>query len=249
MSGHSKWHGIKHKKAALDKKRGKIFSKLAKELTVAAREGGGDEEVNSRLRQAVQKAKDANVPSDNIERAIKRGTGELPGVNYETVIYEGYSVSGVAILVEAVTDNKNRTSSEIRKIFSRYKGNLAGSGSVSWQFDKKGVMLIKSSQIEEDQLMQIVLEAGAEDMITESNYYQIITDPKNYEQVRKAIEQKDIKITSAEITMEPKSYVKVADSEMADKILELVDALDDHDDVQNVYANFDIPDEILQKHT
>ncbi len=246
MSGHSKWAGIKHKKAALDKKRGKLFSKVIKEITIAAREGGGDEDANSRLRQAIQKAKNANVPSDNIDRAVKRGTGELAGVTYETVIYEGYSLGGVALLVEAATDNKNRTSSEIRRIFSKYEGNLGGSGSVSWQFDKKGMILIEATQIDEDKLMQIALDAGAEDLTTEEDYYQIVTSIKDLEAVSKAIEDKNIKIASAEITMMPKSVIKV-NGNTAEKVLTLVNALDDHDDVQHVYANFDIPDEILQK--
>ena len=246
MSGHSKWAGIKHKKALVDAKKGKLFSKLIKEITIATRQGGGDINSNVRLRQAIQKAKEANVPSETIDKAIKRGTGELPGVTYETVIYEGYSPGGIALLIEAATDNKNRTSSEIRRIFSNYGGRLAGSGSVSWQFNKKGIILIEASQINEDKIMQIALDEGAEDLTTEGDHYQIITSTGNFEQVKKAIEEKGIKIASSEITMVPKSYVKV-DGHLAEKVLALVNALDDHDDVQQVYANFDIPDEILQK--
>lgn len=247
MSGHSKWAGIKHKKAALDAKRGKLFSKLIKEITIAAREGGGDPDVNPRLRLAVQKAKEANVPSDNIDRGIKRGTGELPGVSYEDVIYEGYGPGGVAVLVEAATDNKNRTSAEIRRLFTKLNGNLAGSGSVSWQFKKKGVILVDKSKIEEDELMSIVLDAGAEDLTLEGDAYQITCDPKDFEAVKEALAVKNIKTESEELSMIPSSYIKLQGEE-ADQLLNLIEALDDHDDVQNVYANFDIPDEVLQKH-
>ena len=247
MSGHSKWAGIEHKKAALDAKRGKLFSKLIKEITIAAREGGGDPDVNPRLRLAVQKAKEANVPSDNIDSGIKRGTGELPGVSYEDVIYEGYGPGGVAVLVEAATDNKNRTSAEIRRLFTKLNGNLAGSGSVSWQFKKKGVILVDKSKIEEDELMSIVLDAGAEDLTLEGDAYQITCDPKDFEAVKEALAVKNIKTESEGLSMIPSSYIKLQGEE-ADQLLNLIEALDDHDDVQNVYANFDIPDEVLQKH-
>ncbi|MCK5305516.1 MAG: YebC/PmpR family DNA-binding transcriptional regulator [Candidatus Omnitrophica bacterium] len=247
MSGHSKWAGIKHKKAIIDAKRGKLFSKLVKEITISARDGGGDIAVNARLRQAIQKAKEANVPADNIERAVKKGTGELPGVSYEDVVYEGYGPGGVAVLVEAATDNKNRSSAEIRRIFNDKNGNLAGSGSVSWQFTKKGVVLVSSKEIEEDKLMTIVLDAGAEDLKEDDGVFEIITDIKDFEAVKKVLDDNNIKTESDEITMIPKSYIKL-DGSHAEQLLNLIEALDDQEDVQHVYANFDIPDEILQKH-
>ncbi|MCK4518631.1 MAG: YebC/PmpR family DNA-binding transcriptional regulator [Candidatus Omnitrophica bacterium] len=247
MSGHSKWAGIKHKKAIIDAKRGKLFSKLIKEITISSRDGGGDTTINTRLRQAIQKAKEANVPADNIERAVKKGTGELPGISYEDVVYEGYGPGGVAVLVEAATDNKNRSSAEIRRIFSDKNGNLAGSGSVNWQFTKKGVVLVSSKEIEEDKLMTIVLDAGAEDLKEDDGVFEIITDIKDFEAVKKALSDNNIKTESDEITMIPRSYIKLEGSQ-AEQLLNLVEALDDQDDVQHVYANFDIPDEILQKH-
>lgn len=248
MSGHSKWAGIKHKKAANDAKRGKLFSKLIKEVTIAAREGGGDIDTNPRLRQAINKAKEANVPADNLNKAVLRGTGALPGVIYEDVAYEGYAPGGVAVLVEAATDNKNRTSAEIRRIFTKLNGNLAGSGSVAWQFTKKGVILVNTKDADEDTLMGIVLDAGAEDLKQEGDTFEITVEPKNYEIVKKALADNNIKMESDELTMIPSSYIKVVGPQ-ADQILSLIDALDDHDDVAHVYANFDIPEEILQKHT
>lgn len=245
MSGHSKWHSIKHKKAATDTKRGKLFTKIIKELTVAARNGGGSPDSNPTLRLAIQKAKQSNMPADNIERAIKRGTGELEGVNYEQVTYEGYAPAGVAVCVEALTDNKNRTTSEVRNIFSKHGGNMAGSGSVAWMFEKKGYFVINKGTINEDTLMTIALECGAEDFTSEGNTYEIKTLPQDFESVRKGLEQRSINIESSEITMIPKSTIKVTD-EKAKQILALVDALEDNDDVQNVYANFDIPEEILR---
>jgi YebC/PmpR family DNA-binding regulatory protein len=247
MSGHSKWAGIKHKKAALDAKRGKLFSKLIKEVTIAAREGGGDADTNPRLRQAINKAKEANVPADNLSKAVLRGTGELPGVTYEDVVYEGYAPGGVALLVEAATDNKNRTSAEIRRIFTKLNGNLAGSGSVAWQFTKKGLLIVNTKDADEDTLMGIVLDAGAEDLKQEGDTFEITTEPKNFEPVKDALKSNNIKIESDELTMIPSSYVKV-EGDQAEQVLALIDALDDHDDVANVYANFDIPEEILQKH-
>ncbi|HDN86630.1 MAG: YebC/PmpR family DNA-binding transcriptional regulator [Candidatus Omnitrophota bacterium] len=246
MSGHSKWAGIKHKKAAQDAKRGRLFTKLIREITVAAREGGGNPETNSRLRTAIERAKDANMPQDNIEKAIKRGTGELPGVSYETCIFEGYGPGGVAIMVEALTDNKNRTSAEIRNIFSKKGGNLAGSGSVAWLFNKKGYLLIDKGQISEDELFGISVDAGAQDLKTEGKNYEIFCEPQDFENVKKVIKDKGIKWELAELTMVPTSTVKVPPQE-AKQLLSLIEALEEHDDVQKVYANFDIPDEVLEK--
>lgn len=246
MSGHSKWAGIKHKKALVDAKRGKIFTKIIKELTVAARDGGGSVDANPRLRAAVNKAKEANMPQDNIERAIKKGTGELPGVTYESVIYEGYGPSGVAILAEALTDNKNRTTAEIRNIFSKKGGSLAGGGSVSWLFNKKGFILVPKEKIDEETLMGIALEAGAEDLKTEEDAYQITCEMKDLEVIKSALKTKKIEWQVAEITMMPSRFVKVEGSD-ARAVLALVEMLEDSDDVQNVYSNFDIPDEILKE--
>lgn len=247
MSGHSKWAGIKHKKALVDARRGKLFSKLSKEIAVAARQGGGDSDANHRLRLAVSHARDANMPSENIERAIKKGTGELPGTTYEELIYEGYGPGGVAILVEAMTDNKNRTTSDIRNIFSKRNGNLSGHGSVSWLFHKKGFILVNKSEVEEDNLMTIVLESGAEDMKAESDSFEITTSIEDFEKVKKSLEKNNIKLEAAELTMIPASTVKVGDERGARQMLALVEALEEHDDVQNVAANFDIPDEFLDK--
>ncbi|HIE35911.1 MAG TPA: YebC/PmpR family DNA-binding transcriptional regulator [Candidatus Omnitrophica bacterium] len=246
MSGHSKWAGIKHKKAAQDAKRGRLFTKLIREITVAAREGGGNPDTNHRLRTAIERAKDANMPQDNIEKAIKRGTGELPGTVFESCIFEGYGPGGVAIMVEALTDNKNRTSAEIRNIFSKKGGNLAGGGSVSWIFNKKGYVLVDKSQMGEEELFSIAVDAGAEDVKTEGKNYEIFCDPKDFENLKEAIKNKEIKWEMAELTMVPTSTVKVGGSQ-AKQILSLIEALEDHDDVQKVYANFDIPDEILEE--
>ncbi len=244
MSGHSKWATIKHKKGAIDAKRGQLFTKLIKEITIAAK-AGGNPETNARLRTAIQKAKDSNMPQDNITKAVQKGTGELPGVSYEEITYEGFGPAGVAILVDVVTDNKNRASSEIRNIFSKTGGNMVGAGAVSWMFEKKGVFEINSKAIDEEKLMGIVLEAGAEDLTTEGDLYEVKSPPIDFEKVRKAIEANKIKIESAEITMVPKNTVPVA-SDSAKQVLSLVEALEDHEDVQNVYANFDIPDDVLK---
>lgn len=246
MSGHSKWAGIKHRKAAQDAKRGKLFTKLIREITVAAREGGGNPDTNPRLRTAIERARDANMPQDNIEKAIKRGTGELPGVSYETCIFEGYGPGGVAIMVEALTDNKNRTSAEIRNIFSKKGGNLAGSGSVAWVFNKKGYILIDKSQISEDELFTIVVDAGAEDIKTEGKSYEVFCQPQDFEKVKNTLKEKGIKWQIAELTMVPTSTVKVTGNQ-AKQVLALIEALEDHDDVQKVYANFDIPEEIMEQ--
>ncbi len=246
MSGHSKWAGIKHKKAILDAKRGKLFSKLIKEITVAARQGGGDADSNPRLRLAVNTAKAANMPGDNIERAIKKGTGELPGISYEEINYEGYGPGGVAILLECLTDNRNRTTAEIRSIFSSKGGNLAGAGSVIWIFQKKGLIIIDKQAVEEDRLMSIALEAGAEDLRTEGDIYEVITKPSNLENIKKTISENGIKYSVAELTMDPKNTVKLTGTP-ARQILALVEALEDNDDVQHVYANFDVPEEIIEE--
>ncbi len=247
MSGHSKWAGIKHKKALVDAKKGKLFSKLTKEMIMAAKTGGGSIETNARLRLIVTKAKEENMPNDNIDRAIKKGTGELPGISYEQVNYEGYGPGGVAIMVEALTDNKNRTTSEIRNIFTNRKGNLAGAGSVSWLFHKKGYIEVNKSKAEEEKLMSIAIESGAEDFKAEPDAYEIVTDIKDYEKVRAALKKNGIECEAAEITMIPSSYIKLQGTQ-AGQVLSLVESLEDHDDVQNVYSNFDIPDEILQEH-
>lgn len=246
MSGHSKWAGIKHKKALVDLKRGKLFSKLIKEITMAARLSGGDVNSNPRLRVAVQKAKEANMPSDNIDKAIKKGTGELPGVSYEEMILEGYGPGGIAILIEATTDNKNRTSSEIRHLFSRKGGNLAGAGSVSWMFKKKGFIIVNKERIEEDRLISIVLEASAEDLVTEQNHYEITASVSDFEKVKKSLLDNNVKSEVAELTMVPDVYKKLTGVE-AKQAMDLVEALQEHDDAQNVYANLNIPDEILKE--
>ena len=247
MSGHSKWAGIKHKKALIDAKRGKLFSKLTKEIIVAAKSGGANLNANPRLRLAVSKAKEANIPNDNIDRAIKKGTGELPGVTYEQVNYEGYGPGGVAILVEALTDNKNRTTSEVRNLFSKKGGNLAGTGSVSWLFHKKAFIIVNKSKAEEEKLMSIAIDSGAEDLKTEEDSYEIVTEIGNYEKVKAALKDKAVKWDAAEITMIPSSFIKLQGAQ-AEQVLAMVESLEDHDDVQNVYANFDIPDEILKAH-
>jgi YebC/PmpR family DNA-binding regulatory protein len=247
MSGHSKWAGIKHKKALIDAKKGKVFTKVIKEITMAARHGGGSVDANPSLRTAIAKAKEANMPWDNIERAIKRGTGELPGVTYEEVTYEGYGPGGIAILIEVVTDNKNRTTAEVRALLSKKGGNLAGAGSVSWLFHKKGFIVIDKKDVEEEKLMGIVLESGAEDMTQSDSYYEVTTPPKDFENVKKALEDNKIPWQSAEITMIPSSHVKLTERSAAQQVLGLVDSLEEHDDVQNVYANFDIPDDLMKE--
>ena len=246
MSGHSKWATIKHKKGALDAKRGAIFTKLIREITVAAKNGGGNPDSNPRLRTVLGKAKEANMPADNIERAIKKGTGELPGVVYEEVAYEGYASGGVAILIEALTDNKNRTTSEIRNILEKKGGNMSGAGSVAWQFHKKGLIVVKKTAVDEEKLMTLVLDAGASDFISEKEVYEITTELQDFEKVKKAIMDAGIVTETAEVTRIPSATVKVATAGEAKSVLGLVEALEDNEDVQNVYANFDIPDEILQ---
>jgi YebC/PmpR family DNA-binding regulatory protein len=247
MSGHSKWSTIKHKKAAQDAKRGKQFTKLIKEIMVAARLGGGDADANPRLRSAVTAAKSVNIPKDNIERAIKKGTGELEGVSYEEILYEGYGPSGVAVLVETMTDNRQRTVADVRHIFSKRGGSLGEPGSVAWMFEKKGIILVEKKSVNEDALMEIALEAGASDIKEDKNEWEVHTNPEDMETVKEAIINKGIAVTSAEVTMFPGATLKIEDEETAAKILKLMDALDDNDDVQKVHANFDIPDHILEK--
>lgn len=246
MSGHSKWSQIKHKKASTDAKRGKIFTKIVKEISVAARTGGGDPEGNPRLRTAIEKAKEVNMPSDNIKKAIMKGTGELPGTTYEEVIYEGYGPGGMALLIETLTDNKNRTVSEVRHILSKNGGSLGEAGCVAWMFEKKGYILVEKSKVDEDTLMSIVLDAGAEDMKNDpkEDNYEIITSPENLNTVKETIEKQNITVSLSEITMLPKSYVPIEGS-TAEQMVRLIDALEDNDDVQNVYANFDIPEEAM----
>ncbi|MGC8660599.1 MAG: YebC/PmpR family DNA-binding transcriptional regulator [Desulfomonilaceae bacterium] len=246
MSGHNKWSTIKHKKGAADAKRGKIFSKLIKEITIAARMGGGDPEGNPRLRTAVLAARAANMPKDNMEKAIKRGTGEIEGVNYEEITYEGYGPGGVAVLVEALTDNKNRTVAEIRHIFDKYNGNLGESGCVNWIFQKKGVVEVPAEGLTEDEVMELALESGAQDVKSDGATFEITTDPIDFETVRKAIEDKGWKIELAEITMIPSNTVKL-EGKKAEQMLKMMDALDDHDDLQRAYANFDISEEEMMK--
>jgi YebC/PmpR family DNA-binding regulatory protein len=245
MSGHSKWATIKHKKAATDAKRGSLFTKLIKEITIAAR-GGGKPENNPRLRVAIERAKEQSMPADNIERAVKKGTGELEGVSYEDITLEGYGPGGVAIYVEGVSDNKNRTTSEVRTIFSKNGGNMAGAGSVAWMFEKKGYIVISKATIDEDKLMGIALDAGAEDMVVEEENYAIKTSPTDFFKVKKAIDDSKIKTEDAEITLLPKSTVKVTGDDVR-KILNLVDTIEEHEDVQHVYANFDIPDDLIKE--
>lgn len=246
MSGHSKWSTIKHKKGALDAKRGKIFSKLSKEIAVSAKQGK-DPDTNPRLRLALQKAKEANMPSDNVDRAIKKGTGELPGVMYEETTYEGYGAGGVAIIVDTLTDNKNRTTPEIRMIFTKQNGNMAGQGSVSWMFAKKGYFSIPKAGTDEEKLMNMVLDAGAEDMKTDDEQnFEVITSPKDFEKVKEALVKNNIKWEEAELTNLPNTYIKLELSP-ARQVLGLIEALEDHEDVQNVYANFNISDEVMKQ--
>jgi YebC/PmpR family DNA-binding regulatory protein len=246
MSGHSKWSTIKHKKAAKDAKKGRLFTKLIKEITVAARVGGGDINSNPRLRTAVITARTNSMPGDNIERAIKKGTGELEGVSYEEIQYEGYGPGGAAILAQVLTDNKNRTVSEIRRLFAKHGGNLGETGCVAWMFDKRGVITVEKSQIEEDRLMGLVLEAGGEDVKDEGDLFEVVTQPEDFERVKETLDREKVGLASAQITMVPKNTVTV-DEKHVEQILKLTEELEDHDDVQNVSANFDIPSEYLEK--
>ena len=247
MSGHSKWNTIKRKKGAADAKRGKIFTKLIKEITLAARLGGSDQEGNARLSQAIMAAKEENMPKDNIDRAVKKGAGGADGsAGYEEVVYEGYGPGGVAVLVEAMTDNKNRTVAEVRHIFSKHGGNLGENGCVSWIFEKKGSILLDKKSVSEDVLMEIALDAGAEDVREEENEFEVVTDPAMFEQVKKAMDDKGIKYIKGEVTMIPQNEVRL-DADKAVQMLKLMEKMEDNDDVQHAYANFDIPDDIMEK--
>ena len=246
MSGHSKWSTIKHKKGAADAKRGKVFTRILKEMTVAARMGGGDPIGNPRLRAAIAEAKANNMPKDNIERAVKRGTGEIEGVTYEELTYEGYGPGGVALIVETMTDNSNRTTPEIRHIFEKNGGNLGTPGSVRFQFERKGYFAIEKGAVGEDKLMEVVLEAGADDLQTDdAEAYEVFTSPENFEQVRQALEKNDIATTEAKLGQMPQNYIKL-DENKSKSMMRLLEMLDDHDDVQNVWSNFDIPEELME---
>ncbi|HOL17111.1 MAG TPA: YebC/PmpR family DNA-binding transcriptional regulator [Bacillota bacterium] len=247
MAGHSKWANVKHRKARVDAQKGKIFTKLAREIIVAAREGGGDINANFRLRLAVQKARDNNMPNENIQRAIQKGTGGADGENYEQVIYEGYGPAGVALLLEVLTDNRNRTVADIRHHLSKHGGSLGEAGCVSWMFVRKGMLIVKKEDTDlgEDDLIMIALEAGAEDVDPEGDSYNITTLPEDFEAVKKYLQEQNVPVSVAEVTMVPQSTVVIEDPEVAARILKLMDALEDLDDVQNVYANFDIPEELL----
>ena len=246
MSGHSKWATIKHKKGATDAKRGKIFTKMIKEITVAARTGGsGDVDSNARLRKAVNDAKAVNMPNDTIDRAVKRGMGELDGANYDEITYEGYGVGGVAVLVETMTDNRNRTVAELRHIFSKNGGNLGEAGSVAWMFDKKGYIVVDKAAKSEDELFEIAIEAGADDMQDEGDIYEIFTTPDNFEAVHDALRSAGIEPQAAEISMIPQNYIALAGPDAA-TMLKLYEAIDDNDDVQKVYANFDIDESEME---
>jgi YebC/PmpR family DNA-binding regulatory protein len=247
MSGHSKWSSIKHKKAVVDSKRGKVFSRISKELSVAARLGGGDPDMNPRLRVSMEKAKEANMPAENVKRAIQKGTGELPGAAYEETTYEGYGPGGVAILLEIMTDNKNRTVGEIRHLLTKQGGNLGEAGCVAWMFDEKGYILVEKKTIDEDTIMSQALDAGADDIKNdpEEENYEITTAPEDLNRVKEFLTEKNIALNMAEVIQIPQNYVKLEGKD-AIKIIKLMEALEDHDDVQNVYANFDIPDEMME---
>jgi YebC/PmpR family DNA-binding regulatory protein len=246
MSGHSKWATIKHQKGAKDKARGKLFAKILRQVEVAAREGGGDPESNPTLRTMFQKARDASVPMDTIQKAIKRGTGELEGVTYESITYEGYAPGGIAVLVEVLTDNRNRTGAEVRSLFTKLGGSMAEPGAVAWQFERKGTVVVDRAA-DEEELMLAALDAGAEDLADEGEAWRVTTPPTDLHKVRTAIEEAGMAVAEADLVMVPTATVEVGDVEGAKKVLRLVDSLDDHDDVQNVYANFDISDQLLEE--
>ena len=248
MSGHSKWATIKHKKGAADAKRGKLFAKLSKQVEVAARTGGGDPDANPTLRTMFQKARDNSVPLDTIERAVKRGTGELEGVNYETVTYEGYAPGGIALLIECLTDNRNRTSGDVRSTLSKNGGSLAEPGAVSWQFERKGVILVPTS-VEEDEVMLTALDAGAEDIVDEGEMWRVTTPPSDLPQVREALDEAGIAVESADLAMLPTSTVEITDVGQVKGLLKLMDLLDDLDDVQDVHGNMDVADALMDEAT
>lgn len=246
MSGHSKWSTIKHKKAAADAKRGKIFSKLAKEITVCARDGGGDPDANITLRTLLQKARAVNMPADNIERAVKKGTGELESAAMEEIMYEGYAAGGVAIIVHVLTDNRNRTAAEVRNVFTKHSATLAGQGSVTRSFQRKGLLYVAASEIDEDQLMEKAIEAGAEDMTREGERYEIVTDPSEYHSVLDNLQTAGIPVEESELSLVPDMYLPITDAGVARSLLNFIEALEDLDDVQSVYTNFDIDDALLE---
>jgi len=246
MSGHSKWHQIRHKKSKEDARRGKIFTKLIREITVAARMGGGDPEANARLRTAIAAAKAENMPKENIERAIKRGLGEIPGSTFEEVTFEGYGPGGVALLVEVLTDNRKRTAADIRHIFSKHHGAMGEVGCVSWLFKKRGLITVAKDEVDEDHLMEVALEAGAEDIREGEQEFEVVTDPGSFEQVKEALQEAGLSVTFAEITMVPQTTVRLEGKE-AQQMLKLMEELEESDDVQRVYANFDIPEEEMEQ--
>ena len=245
MSGHSKWSTIKRKKGAADEKRGKIFTTIIKEITISARLGGGDESANPRLRQAIAKAKSVNMPADNMKRAIKKGTGELPGVNYEEALYEGYGPAGVAIMMEVLTDNKNRTVAELRHLITKYGGNLGENGSVAWMFDKKGQIVVEKNDFDEESMFELVIDCGAEDFEAEEDEFIIETEPSILMEVREKLEAKDITVKSSEIELVPKNLQKVEGNDV-EKLLNLMEVLEDHEDIKNIFANFDIDEDSIE---
>lgn len=247
MSGHSHWSGIKHKKAAIDAKRGKAWSKIARMIIVAAKNGGGDPATNLPLRYAIDKAKAANMPKDTIEKAVKKGSGDLEGVNFEEVLYEGYGPGGVAVMVEALTDNRNRTAPEIKKLFEKHGGSLGTSGCVNWMFSKKGLITVNTFNTDEEQLLEIALNAGADDMQNTGEIFEITCDPNAYEELKKTLQEKEIATEVAEISMVPQNTIEINDEHKAKQIISLMESFEDHDDVQNAYANFDIPDDIVAR--
>jgi YebC/PmpR family DNA-binding regulatory protein len=246
MSGHSKWSTIKHKKAAIDAKRGKVFSKIAKEIMVAARTGGGDPAANITLRSLVQKARGVNMPADNIDRAIKKGTGELDGVTMEEIMYEGYAPGGIAVIVQVLTDNKNRSAAEVRHVFTKHNATLAGQGSVTRSFNRKGVITVKSDAMPEDALLEQALEAGAEDVTNEGDVYEIVTAPSDYAQVDETLRNAELPIEDSELTLVPDTYMPIVDKDQAQSLMNFIEALEDLDDVQNVYSNVDIADDVME---
>jgi len=248
MSGHSKWASIKHKKAAQDAKRGKIFTKVIRELSIAARIGGGEPDTNPRLRKAIADAKAVNMPADNIKRAIMKGTGQLEGVSYEEIAYEGYGPGGVAIYVEALSDNKNRTVSELRHIFTKNNGHIGESGCVAWMFNRKGYIVVEQEKASEDKLLEIILDAGAEDLREDGSNYEIFTPPEEFEAVVNALKEHDIELAASNLGYIPQNYIKL-EGKPAQQLLKLMEELEDHDDVQNVWANFDIDEEEIAKYS
>ncbi len=247
MGGHSHWAGIKHKKAANDAKKSKIYTKLIREITIAAKLGGGDPDNNPRLRKAIDDAKEVNMPMDNIKRAIMRGTGQIPGAAYEEVVYEGYGPGGIAVMIEATTDNKNRTFNELRVILEKHGGNMGTTGCVSWIFERKGLITVPKDAVKEDEIFAIAIELGADDVKTDEDVFEIITSPQSFESVANGIKSKGISLSVAELTMLAKNTVSISDEEKAEKILKMMDEIENHDDVKNVYSNFDIPSNLMNK--